>query len=228
MATILVTGAGRGLGAEFARQFAADGWRVIATVRDLQAGAKLAALGPAVEVHQLDVRDGAAIARLGQELEGQAIDVLLSNAGLYGPEDGGSFAACDHRTWHEVMEVNVMAPLALARAFVGQVAASKRKAMVMVTSRMGSIDDNTGGGAYIYRSSKAALNMVAKSLSVDLRPRGIAVIVVHPGWVRTDMGGASAPLSPKESIGGLKRLIEGLSLQQSGGFFNYDGTPLPW
>lgn len=228
MPTILVTGAGRGLGAELTRQFAADGWRVVATVRDPQAGAKLAALGPAVEVHRLDVRDGAAILRLAGELKGDALDVLLSNAGLYGPEDGGSLAACDHRTWHEVMEVNAMAPLALAQAFVEQVAASRRKAMVMVSSVMGSIGDNTGGGAYIYRSSKAALNMVARSLAIDLRPRGIAVVAVHPGWVRTDMGGASAPLAPADSVRHLKRLIERLDLRQSGTFFNYDGGVLPW
>ncbi len=189
MPTVLITGAGRGLGFEFAKQYAADGWKVIATVRKPEAGAKLAALGRSVEIHIADVTDRAAIARLAKDLKGAPIDVLICNAGIYGPK-GQPFGKTDYATWEQVMRVNVMAPMAVVEALVDNVAASGLKRIVMMSSGLGSITRNDGGDP-IYRSSKAALNQIAKTLSAELKERGIAVVAVSPGWVQTDMGGSA-------------------------------------
>ncbi len=227
MPTILVTGAGRGLGLEFVRQFAADGWDVIATVRDPAKGAPAARLGKSVEIHLLDVADRAAVARLARDLKGRPIDVLVCNAGIYGPR-GSYFGRTDYALWDEIMKVNVMAPMALVEALADNVAASKLKRIVMMSSGMGSIGDNTSGGVHMYRTSKAALNALAKRLAADLADRGITVITVSPGWVKTDMGGTGAPLTPKASIDGLRSVIKNVTLFDSGKFFSYDGTELPW
>jgi NAD(P)-dependent dehydrogenase (short-subunit alcohol dehydrogenase family) len=225
--TILITGAGRGLGLEFARQFAGEGWDVIATVRDPAKGAAVARLGKSVEIHLLDVSDRAAVARLARDLKGRPIDVLVCNAGIYGPR-GSYFGHTDYAVWDEIMKVNVMAPMALVEALADNVAASKLKRIVTMSSGMGSIGDNSSGGAHMYRTSKAALNALAKGLAADLADRGITVITVSPGWVKTDMGGAGAPLTPKASIEGLRSVIKNVTLFDSGKFFSYDGTELPW
>ena len=227
MASVLISGAGRGLGLEFARQYAAAGWSVIATVRDPAKGAALASLGRAVEVHLLDVTDRRRIARLAGELKGRAIDMMLCNAGLSAPR-GTEFGATDYAAWETLMRVNVMGPMAMAEAFVDHLAASTRKLIVMVSSRMGSIGSNTSGGAVAYRSSKAALNALVKSLAIDLAGKGIGVIAVHPGWVQTDMGGSNATLSAEISVGRLRVIIERLGLAESGKFYSYDGAELPW
>ncbi|MBI3452884.1 MAG: SDR family oxidoreductase [Rhodospirillales bacterium] len=226
MPTVLVTGAGRGLGLEFARQYAAAKWRVIGTVRDVAKGAKLSTLGGAVEVRPCDMTDRPGIARLGRDLKDEKIDVLLCNAGVYGPRDGG-FGETNYDAWLEALQVNLMAPMAMAEAFVEQVAASARKTMIVISTGMASIAEHPGG-AYVYRSSKAALNSVGRGLARDLAGRGVIVVMVHPGWVRTDMGGASATLSPEESVRHLRTLIERLRPVDSGKFCNYDGTEIPW
>ncbi|MBI3710910.1 MAG: SDR family oxidoreductase [Proteobacteria bacterium] len=226
MPTILITGAGRGLGLEYAKQFAAEGWRVIGTVRDAAKGASLAKLGKSVEVHLLDVADRKAIARLAADLKGTAIDVLICNSGVYGPKDQ-PFGKTDYAAWEEVMRINVLAPMAVVEAFVPHVAASERKTIVMMSSRMGSITENNGG-APIYRTSKTALNQVMKYLSVELAAKGITVVSVHPGWVQTDMGGPSAPLTPQVSIAGLRGVIKRLKPADSGKFINYEGAQIAW
>ena len=227
MPTILITGAGRGLGLEFARQYAAEGWAVIATLRDPAKGAALTELGRSVEVHMLDVTDHPAIQRLARELKGRPLDLLLNNAGIYGPRTQG-LGEIDYAAWEKVLATNVMGPLAMSEALADNIAASGRKLVVMVSSQMGSIGDNTSGDDYIYRSSKAALNAVTKSLSIDLGRRGIVVVAVHPGWVRTDMGGTGASLAPKTSIAQLRALFAKLGPKDSGKFFNYDGTKRAW
>jgi NAD(P)-dependent dehydrogenase (short-subunit alcohol dehydrogenase family) len=226
MPTILITGAGRGLGLEYARQFAAEGWRVIGTVRDAAKGAALAKLGKSVEVHLLDVADRKAIARLAADLKGTAIDVLVCNSGVYGPKDQ-PFGKTDYAAWEEVMRINVLAPMAVVEAFVPHVAASGRKTIVMMSSRMGSIAENNGG-APIYRTSKTALNQVMKYLSVELAAKGITVVSVHPGWVQTDMGGPSAPLTPQVSIAGLRGVIKRLKPADSGKFISHEGAQIAW
>ncbi len=228
--TLLITGANRGLGLEFARQYAADGWQVIACCRKPDAADALNALAdgnPAIEVHALDVTDGERLAALASSLRDRPIDLLLSNAGIYGPR-GANFGSVPAADWLRVFEVNSVAPLMLAQAFAEQVAASERKLIAVVSSKMGSIDDNGSGGSYIYRSSKTAVNQVVKSLSVDLRERGITVVTLHPGWVRTDMGGPSAEITVEHSIAGMKAVLDGAGPAQSGQFIEYDGNPIPW
>ena len=224
MPTILITGAGRGLGLELAMQFAAGGWTVIGTVRELARGA---AMPKGSQTMLCDVTDRRALARLAADLKGRPIDVLFCNAGMYGQRKQ-TVGNVDYEVWPEVLRVNVLTPMACVEALVDNVAASERRQIVMMSSRMGSVGENTGGGEVVYRSSKAALNAVAKSLSIDLKARGITVICVHPGWVQTDMGGSSAPLTPAQSIAGLKRVVEGLTPAQSGRFFNYDGAEIAW
>lgn len=229
MSSILITGANRGLGLEFVRQYAADGWRVLACSRhpDAEALRTLAAgAGGRVSLHRLDVKDLSQIDRLRQEID-EPLDILLNNAGLYGPSKA-VFGKIDYPTWAEVLAVNTLAPLKMAECFADNVERSGRKIIASISSAMGSIADNTEGRHYLYRSSKAALNMVVKSLAVDLQPRGIVAVTLCPGWVRTDMGGADAPLSPEESIRGLRQVLSGLRLQDSGKFLSFNGSEIPW
>ena len=227
MPTVLITGAGRGIGLEFARQYAGDGWAVLATVRDVAKGAALAALGRSVEVHLLDVTDRAAIAKLARDLRERAIDVLICNAGVYGDKEKQEFGAVDWAEWETVLRTNMMAPMALAECFVDHVARSERKLIVMMTSQMASTEE-ANGGAYIYRTSKAALNNVAKNLSEDLAPRGITVIAMDPGWVKTEMGGASAPLAPEYSVRNMRKIFAKAGRRQTGHYLRYDGASHSW
>ena len=227
MPTILITGASRGLGKEFARQFAADGWRVIATCRTLEGGANLRDLKGNIEVHLLDVLDHRAIDRLSTDFKAEAIDCLLNNAGVYGLK-GARFGASDYDTWTKEFQINVHSPMKMAEAFIEQVARSNRKQIVTLTSKMGSITDNEIGGSYVYRSSKAAMNAVVKSLSIDLADRGVTCVALHPGWVRTDMGGPDGLIDPPESVAGMKAVIEDLDISKGGRFYNYDGSEIPW
>lgn len=224
MPTILITGASRGIGLEFARQYKEDGWDVIATCRTPDRADELNALG--VEVHALDVADFREIAALSGRLADRAIDVLINNAGLYGSDQ--SFGCTDPDEWTTLLRVNAMAPLKMAEAFAGHVTRGQRRIIASVTSKMGSIEDNKSGGAYLYRSSKAALNAVNKSLSVDLKDRGIICIVLHPGWVKTDMGGAGALIPAQQSVTGMRRIVENATAAHSGRFFNHDGQEIPW
>jgi NAD(P)-dependent dehydrogenase (short-subunit alcohol dehydrogenase family) len=150
-----------------------------------------------------------------------------STTRIIGPR-GQTIGNIDYEAWAEVLAVNTMGPMRLSEAFIEQVASSDRKLIVTVTSGMGSIADNTSGGSIVYRSSKAAVNMVMRSLAIDLAPRGITCVVVNPGWVRTDMGGPNANLQPAESISALRRLIATLGPEQSGKFFNHTGREYPW
>ena len=227
MPTVMITGANRGIGLEFARQYAEDGWRVIATCRDPASGRSLAELGPSVEVYTLDVADPRQIEKLAQLLDGQAIDILINNAAIYGPRPS-VLGTVGYEAWPEVMHINVMSPLKVAECFADHVARSESGIMVAISSQMGSIGDNTSGKSYIYRSSKAALNMVMKGLSVDLKARGISVVMLHPGWVKTDMGGPNAKVDTVDSVTGMRRVIAGVGPGDTGGFFDHDGTALPW
>lgn len=225
MPTVLVTGAGRGLGLELAKQYAADGWRVIATVRDPKKAGALQALGDAVAVHRLDVRDFKATAELGRELAREAIDVVIANAGI-SPGHNVSIAAIDEDAWLDTFAVNSVAPMALAGAFLPALKRGSEKKLIAISSRMGSIGENTAGGSYPYRASKAALNAAWHSLANDHRE--VIAVVLHPGWVRTDMGGSGAPVGPKESIAGMRRVIAKLKPSDSGRFFDFEGKELPW
>ncbi len=228
MKTALITGANRGIGLEFSKQYATDGWRVLACSRHASVELeKLSSRYPdTMERHVLDVSDHEQIAGLSRRLEGESIDLLVNNAGIY-PESG-NFRRTDYEKWAEAFRINTMAPLRMAEAFFEQIARSEKKTVATITSKMGSIADNSGGGDYPYRSSKAALNMVMKSLALDLKSAGIAVVLLHPGWVRTDMGGPGALISVEQSVSGMREVIDGLVLSDSGKFFAYDGKPVPW
>lgn len=226
MATVVITGVGRGLGLEFARQYAAAGWEVIGTVRDPAKAGDVAKLGKSVEVHRLELTERAAILRFAATLRGRSIDVLINNAGVYRGR-GRSLDELEWDEWIVTMTTNAFAPYTLTVALVDNLAAGAKKLVLMMTSRMGSIAGNTGG-SYAYRSSKAALNLITTGLACDLRGKGIAVICAHPGWVRTDMGGPGAPVDPKASVDGLRAVVERAGLAASGRFFNYDGGEIPW
>ena len=228
--TILITGANRGIGLELTDQFSADGWQVLACCRNPDNSPELQGLSNAhsgVEVHALEVTDYEQMSALSARLAGRPIDILLSNAGIYGPR-GAVFGEVEPASWRKVFEVNTIAPLMLAQAFVEQVAASRQKLMAVISSKMGSIADNGSGGSYIYRSSKTAVNQVVKSLSIDLAGRGIAVVTLHPGWVRTDMGGAGAETGVGDSVSGLKGILQSAGIAQSGQFFEFSGNSIPW
>jgi NAD(P)-dependent dehydrogenase (short-subunit alcohol dehydrogenase family) len=219
MPTALITGSNRGIGLALAQRYAADGWRVLATCRDPdRAGAlrDVAAAGEAVSVHRLDVTRHAEIGDLAAALAGTAIDVLFNNAGVMGPRGGQDFGAIDHAAWLDVLEVNLLGPVRMAEAFVDHVAASDLRTIAVVSSTLGSIAESAGGGYTLYRTSKAAVNMVVRCMAASLRPRGITVVTLHPGWVRTDMGGPAASISPEQSAAGLKRVVGGLAPRDSG------------
>lgn len=224
MPTILITGAGRGLGLELARRFVELGWETLGTVRDL---AKGAGMPRGSQTFLCDVTDRASLQRLARDLKGKPIDVLFCNAGMFGTRQQG-LGNVDYELWAQVMRVNVFAPMATVEALADNVAASARRQIVMMSSRMGSIGENAAGGEVVYRSSKAALNAVTRSLSIDLSARGITAIAVHPGWVQTDMGGPKATLTPAQSVAGLAQVVLDLSPDKTGRFFNYDGTEIAW
>ena len=224
MSTILISGAGRGLGYELARQYAADGWRVIGTVRDATARKRLQALG--VEVQTVDVAQREQITKLARELKGIALDVLFCNAGISGKR-GMALGSFDYDSWEEILRVNLLGAAALTEALLANVTASERKVIAMMSSRLGSIAESSGM-TLPYSSSKAALNMLVKGLAATLRGKGVIAVALSPGWVRTDMGGSGAPLAPEVSVAGLRKVIAGLTPADSGKFLSHDGSPIAW
>jgi NAD(P)-dependent dehydrogenase (short-subunit alcohol dehydrogenase family) len=225
---VLITGANRGIGLEFARQYAEAGWKVIACCRDLKQAADLQELAdtyPDIKAYPLDVADFAAIEALAENLKGIKIDVLINNAGVYPHSD---LNHADPEQWLHAFKVNSMAPFKMAAAFTPHIAASRLKKLVTLSSKMGSLDDNTSGGSYIYRTSKVAANMVMKSLAIDLQAFGISVAVLHPGWVQTEMGGPGALIDTRTSVSGLRKVIEHLNLDNTGRFIAYDGKVINW
>jgi NAD(P)-dependent dehydrogenase (short-subunit alcohol dehydrogenase family) len=226
MPTVLITGANRGIGLELAKQYAGDGWSVIATARDPKNADGLNALKGEIRIEALEVTDAKQVQALAKALKGTAIDVLLNNAGMLTGYE--SFGDTDAESWLQTLHVNSIAPLKLTEALVEHVAASEQKKVASITSGMGSIGSHASSGAYAYRSSKAALNMVMVTAANELRARGISVAVISPGWVKTDMGGTNATLNVKESAAGIRKVIDKLNVGISGQFFNYSGENLPW
>jgi NAD(P)-dependent dehydrogenase (short-subunit alcohol dehydrogenase family) len=216
MPTVLITGANRGIGLEFTRQYVADGWEVIATAR--QSSDELDALG--IRVVPLDLSDADAVARFGID---QPLDLFIANAGTSDPKDPSS--AEDARDWQKMMMVNSIAPYLLAKALLPNMAQGGK--MIAISSGMGSIGEN-GGGWVPYRTSKAALNMAWNSLAREARGRDVACVLFSPGWVKTRMGGAGAEISAQESVGDMRGLIERLTIADTGKFLRRDGSELSW
>ena len=230
MKTVLITGANRGIGLEHARRFADRGARVFATARKPDEADDLAALAkrnPKIEVLSYDASDNGAPAALKDRIGAEPLDLMFANAGAMGTRRQ-SFGDVDTEALLNLIRVNALAPLKLAEALADNVAKSDRKIMAFQTSLMGSIADNGSGGAYAYRLSKVALNMVGKGVANDLRDGGVIAVLLHPGWVRTRMGGPSGKISVEECVEGQQRILDALTPAQSGRFFNYDGRELPW
>ncbi len=222
--TVLITGANRGIGLELARQYAAAGWHVIGTARKPAAADELDAI--AAKVVQLDVTDPASIERMARDLADTPIDVLINNAGiqpLMWKLDEIDFEAFDR-----ALDVNLTGPVRVTRALLPNVRAGQLKKIVNVTTNLSSIADNTDGGFYGYRESKAGLNMFTKSIAVELAPEGFICIVMHPGWVKTDLGGPQAPLEVEESASGILHVIDSLTPADNGTFKTYAGEQMPW
>jgi len=222
--TVLVTGANRGIGLEYARQFAAKGYEVIGTARDPSDAKELSAVAQRVE--QLDVADAASVAALARRLEGVAIDILVNNAGIFDRRDV-TVDKVDFAVMERTFAVNTLGPLRVVQALLPNLREGKRKTIVNMSSQLGSIE-NSNGRWYAYRASKAALNQVNKVLSAELGPDGFTCVVLHPGWVQTDMGGSNATYTPQQSVSGLIAVIEKLKPSDNGRFFDFKGEPIPW
>jgi len=222
--TVLVTGANRGLGLEFARQYAADGWNVIATARNPERADELRALP--VEIAQLDVADPASVDSLARSLEGRPIDLLINNAGIF-PRVRG-IEEIDFDDYTRTLVVNTVGPARVTRALLPNLRAAEMKTVVNITSRLGSIALNGNGVFYGYRESKAALNMFTRTLANELKPEGFTCLTIHPGWVQTDMGGENASLTPTESISGIRAVIARSGPEDTGTYWSYSGEEVPW
>jgi NAD(P)-dependent dehydrogenase (short-subunit alcohol dehydrogenase family) len=222
--TVLITGANRGIGLELARQYSDAGWRVIGTARNPESARELSAAG--ADVVQLDVTKQSSVERLALKLSGQPIDMLINNAGIqplmWKLDD------IDFDEFEKALNVNTIGPVRVTRAVLPNLRSGGIRKIVNITTNLSSIAGNTDGGFYGYRESKAALNMFTKSLAAELGPEGFICIVLHPGWVRTDLGGPNAPLGVEESVQGMRRVIEALSPADNGSFWTYAGEHMAW
>ena len=226
--TVLVTGANRGLGLEFSKQYLAAGWRVIATARRPEEAAELKALGEGVRVVSLDVTKPESVAALAAALAKQPIDLLINNAGQGVGLEPGSLGALKIDDFDRVMQVNAIGPVRVTQALLPNLRAGRGKMIVGISSGLGSFEWNRAGGFYGYRESKAALQMFMRSLAAELKGEGFICIALIPGWVKTDMGGPDAPLSPPESVAGMRKVLDGLKPEDTGKFWSHDGTIVPW
>ena len=230
--SILITGSNRGLGLEWARQYALLGWRVYATCRRPDEAEDLHTLASQhdnLSIHLLDVTSRTDIDDLSRALKGEPIDLLINNAGVYFERWGKDrLGVIDYGDWERTLQVNSLGPMRVCEALMENVAASQRRLLVAITSHMGSIADIGSPNDYAYRSSKAALNAAMVGLAHEVKQHGIGVLLLHPGWVRTRMGGESAPVSSKQSVQGMRGLIDGFALARTGAFLRYDGRPMPW
>jgi NAD(P)-dependent dehydrogenase (short-subunit alcohol dehydrogenase family) len=222
--TVLITGANRGLGLEFARQYREAGWQVVGTARDPGDAQDLAALG--VRVMPLDVTSQQSVDKLAADLRDEPIDLLINNAGIF--PRVGKIAEIDFDDYNRTLAVNTLGPVRVTRALLPNLRLGKLKMIAGLSSNLGSIAENTRGNFYGYRESKAALNMFTKTLAAELGPEGFTCVVLTPGWVQTDMGGPSAPLKPSDSISGMKAVLDKLTPADNGTFWSYDGSQMSW
>ncbi len=228
---VLITGTNRGIGLQMVKSAVSKQWRVFACCRNPHVADKLSEVtrmsGGLVSMHTLDIADKAQIQALAYELRNETFDILINNAGVYGPMTS-QFGDVDEHDWLNTFRINTIAPMQVAEAFVENIARSEKKIIASVSSKMGSLADNGSGGCYIYRSSKTALNAVMKSMSIDLQPRGITCVILHPGWVKTDMGGPHAEITTRESVKQMFDTLERVTYADSGSFYEIDGSIIPW
>ncbi len=231
MPSILITGANRGIGFELAKQYQKAGWQVFACCRNPLTAYDLKALNtrannPIAIIH-LDVANPENIKQLPSLVRVHALDILFNNAGVWEPNQGG-FGTVAAEDWLEVFKVNTIAALLIAQVLIKPIANSELKIIANMSSGMASISGNTEGNAYAYRSSKAALNAITKSMAIDLKAQEVTVVAIDPGWVQTDMGGANAPTTPIDAVSGIREVLERVSLQESGSYIRYNGQMVPW
>ena len=230
MTSVLITGANRGLGFGFVKSFLAKNINVICTTRNISGSKELLECKKNypdnLEILELDLLEKKSENILSDLLSDKPIDIFINNAGV--GNSNQRFGVVSSKPWLDVLKVNLIAPLTLTQSIIENIKKGSEKKIYFLSSQLGSIGDNTSGGMYIYRSSKTALNQVVKSLSVDLKPMGITVISLHPGWVKTDMGGPNAPVQIDESIKGMMQVIDRTDIRDTGRFLNYDGKELPW
>ena len=228
---ILITGANRGIGLEMVRYSMQQGWRVFACCRNPHNADKLFNIAKLsngqISVHIADMQELSTLQALSYELRNDPIDILMNNAGIYG-SDKNKFGSVDVESWVQTFKVNSIAPLKMVEAFSEQLQMGSRKLVACMSSKMGSMADNGYGNSYIYRSSKAALNAVVKSLSIDLKALGVISVALHPGWVKTEMGGPDAEISASECVEQLFNHLSLLTLEDSGRFIDIDGSDIPW
>ena len=228
--SILITGTNRGIGLEFVKHYIKNNEKVIATCRNRNSAKDLLELENTtnnLSLVELDVSNPNSINNFTSKIAGLPIDTFISNAGVSGPKniEFGNFNA---KEWLEVLKINTIAPLLITQKILKNLRLGKNKKLAFISSKVGSIEDNTSGGMYIYRTSKTALNQVIKSLSIDFKEDNFIVVALHPGWVQTDMGGPNALIDTKTSVKGLIEVIDNLTPKNSGKFYNYDGSPIPW
>jgi NAD(P)-dependent dehydrogenase (short-subunit alcohol dehydrogenase family) len=231
MKTAVVTGSSRGIGLEFVRQLLARGDRVFAGARRPEASPELMALAKShhdrLTVLPLDVTSAPHRANLAATLGGQSVDLLINNAGVYGPTPD-RLGGTDEDGWLETFRTNVIAPRQIVETLLPHLRSGARPCIALLSSKMGSMGDNGSGGAYIYRSSKAALNAVGVSMARDLADQGILTLILHPGWVLTDMGGPDAEIGVKESVAAMLKTLDGATHTDNGRFIDVDGSTIPW
>lgn len=230
MPTLLITGANRGIGLELCKQYLEHGWRIYAACRNPDKAKELSELASnndLLSVHALDVTNEGQLDSLKSELKGKSVDILLNNAGVYGL-GASEFGKTDSEAWDEAVAVNLLAPMKMMEEFVENVSRSDKKIIASISSKMGSISDNTSGGSYAYRATKAALNAVMVSAAHDLNHLDITSLILHPGWVRTDMGGPNGELSVEQSAQKLRKILYNCTIEDSGCFFDIDGSIIPW
>lgn len=232
MPTIFITGSNRGLGLEWVRQYAQKGWQVLATCRDPEQANELKQLAyqfPKIVIHSLDITHADQIAVLAKTLLGTPIDILVNNAGVYYEKWAqDALMHINYHDWEESFRTNCLGAVRVTEGFFKNVAMSDKKLVIATTSHMGSISDITNAHDYAYRSSKAALNASMKGMSLELKQYGVGLLLLHPGWVKTRMGGDNAPLTPRQSVDGMVEIIANFTQSMSGDFYRYDGTKMPW
>lgn len=230
MSTVLITGANRGLGLEFVRQYTDKGWQVLAACRSPERAIELSELAlqhNSIELVTLDVTKESDINALAQKLNGRAIDHLVLNAGVLGDECA-TLGEMTQAKWLEVLTINTVAPALLIQALRDNVATSQHKTIIGISTRVASIGDNSSGNMYSYRTSKAALNQILVSAAQNLRAQEVKTLAIHPGWVQTDMGGENATFTPEQSVSGIINVAENLTLEKSGSFRVFDGSSVEW
>jgi NAD(P)-dependent dehydrogenase (short-subunit alcohol dehydrogenase family) len=231
MKTILITGANRGIGLAFSQHYLEQGDQVLACCRSPEQAGQLQQLATQYEhlhIYQMDVLDREGIDQLADDLSGVTIDLLIANAGIYGDSREHPFGNLDYEIWLKTLETNVLGAVKVCEAFLPHLKRSEKPLIAAISSLMGSLADNGSGGSICYRSSKAALNAAMKSIAIDIKPEGVGVLIFHPGWVQTEMGGPNALIDAATSVKGMMAQIERFDLSQTGQFIKYDGTPMPW